>query len=82
MKSITLSPAYGRDYRNAHDARCAFDMGRDFVTHTYPGDPNCGGTYTTKAELGKLGYTHATIRYNKMTQVTHVVTEPLSKNAA
>lgn len=66
---ITLTPAYGRDYRSAADAKADFDAQKDFVVADML-SPWCG-RYATKAELSK-DYVEVRIRYAKLTKVTIV----------
>ena len=65
LDSVTLCPAYGRDYRSARQAREDFDQGKDFEVYT----PWSSGQKSSKAELKALGVKRANIRYNKRTQV-------------
>ena len=43
MATITLTPAYGRDYTSSQSARADFDNGKDFIFHDlsspYDGKP-------------------------------------------
>lgn len=39
---LTISPAYGRDYKNRAEAAKAFEVGKDFVMESLTGG---GGTY-------------------------------------
>ena len=67
-KHITLTPAYGRDYANAHDVKTAFLEGKDFiledVTSRWYGKP-CNVLDLPAGTLARL-------RYNKLRGVTIV----------
>jgi len=60
----TLTPAYGRDYKNAEDARQAFLSGKDFIFH------EVGSRWDRKPcsiRDFKAGETPSvTIRYNRL----------------
>lgn len=38
MTYYTLTPAYGRDYRTAKDAKADFEAGNDFILNSYDGN--------------------------------------------
>jgi len=64
----TLTPAYGRDYTNAKDARDAWIKGKDWriadVTHAYD------GKYTSIRDVEHLGTVR--LRFNKLADFTVV----------
>lgn len=62
-----VSPAYGRDYRNAKDAKADFLGGKDFVSHVFPPQ---GGGYCSVADFAKGVVVN--IRYAKMTKICSV----------
>ena len=61
---MTLTPAYGRDYKSKALAIKDFDAGKDFVANTY----NHEG-YITKSELLEMNIHEVNIRYKKLTMV-------------
>lgn len=63
---ITLTPAYGRDYKSAAAAVEAWELGKDFIIATpgYPPYVNIGN----KKYLIADGFTAARIRYAKLTK--------------
>jgi hypothetical protein len=66
-KSITLVPAYGRDYKSKKAVQDDFDADKDFtimdMSSRWDGKP------ANKADLKSGGYSTATIRYAKMRKV-------------
>jgi hypothetical protein len=62
---MTLTPAYGRDYKSKAEVLADFDGDKDFVV----ADIMSGGGYTNKADLIKQGITEVNIRYKRLTQV-------------
>jgi cobyric acid synthase len=64
----TLTPAYGRDYRNKKAAEADFIAGKDFIIHL----PTGHSTYASLRELRREGFTHANIRYAGQRKVTVV----------
>lgn len=61
---MTLTPAYGRDYKSKKAVLADFDANKDFMVNDY----NSSG-YTTKEELVKLGVKSVQMRYNGLRQV-------------
>lgn len=61
MKTITLVPAYGRDYKSAKAVRADFDAEKDFTINDVSNPWN--GRYANKQQLA--GHT-CTIRYNRL----------------
>ena len=68
-KNITLTPAYGRDYRSAAAVMLDWKAENDFVLQ--PVGSYCSILNT--ALLKASGVTHVHFRYQKMTKV-HVLT--------
>jgi hypothetical protein len=62
LTSGTLTPAYGRDYKNGKEAEADFRAGKDFVLNTYTGSGICG-----IADF-QPGCT-VTLRYKRLTQI-------------
>lgn len=63
-KTLTIVPAYGRDYKNEAEARKAWVGGYDFLTQSY----NLKDTYVSirdSNEIEKLGFSAVSIRYNR-----------------
>lgn len=60
---MTLTPAYGRDYKSKKEALKAFNDNKDFEVNDFLFR---GGIYTNKADLIKLGYRTVTLRYGKL----------------
>jgi hypothetical protein len=65
---MTLTPAYGRDYKSAKAVKADFNLDKDFVVVSII-DPACG-RYVNKADLLDQGSVR--IRYAKLTKVTVV----------
>ncbi len=66
-RSITIGPAYGRDYTSKAKALADWDANKDFIIH----DLFTGG-YVNKAQVPDLlrnGITKVLLRYNKMHMV-------------
>lgn len=71
----TLTPAYGRDYRNARDARTDFEAGKDFVLNTFN-----GSGYVGRADFADGA--RIVLRYGQLRKVTtHVVGSTVSLKA-
>lgn len=70
MNTIILSPAYGRDYKNKAAAIADFEAGRDFLVESIG---PFTGRYATKQDIVKVGrFTHAELRYRRLTQLALV----------
>lgn len=65
MKFLTVSPAYGRDYKSARAAKEAWDAGKDFRIESLGRDM---GRYVNKDDAPRGA--RVTIRYNRMTRLT------------
>ena len=67
-RSITIAPAFGRDYASKAKALAAWDDNKDFVIH----DLFIGGRYVNKQQREELirdGITTIMLRYNNMRMV-------------
>ena len=69
MKSLTLTPAYGRDYKNKQDALTDWNSNKDFIIadffNPYDGKP------ANKSDLTG-NYSHVNIRYQGLTKIVVV----------
>ena len=67
-KSLTVSPAYGRDYKSKKAVLVDWDDNKDFIIQ----DMVKSGMVNKQQinELKEYGYTHIHIRYKQLTQVT------------
>ena len=70
MDSLTLSPAYGRDFQSRKDAEANFTSNQDWRIESIH-SPWCG-SYTTRAELIRAGIREVELRYAKLTKATIV----------
>lgn len=61
--NVTLTPAYGRDYKNRQAVLKDFNEGKDF---------RISSSYTSKSELLSLGVDSVQIRYNSLTRSVNV----------
>lgn len=61
---MTLTPAYGRDYKSKAEVIADFNANKDFVAN----DMGRGG-YINKEQILQLGLKSVNIRYKKLTQV-------------
>lgn len=66
---LTLSPAYGRDYKGKKALLADFDAQKDFVVQNFL-HPDCG-RYVNKQQL--IGQT-VSFRYNRLRNVTGPIT--------
>lgn len=67
---MTVTPAYGRDYDNAGDAKGDWEAGCDFIIADVM-DPYCGKPINNSDAKG-AGLKSINIRYAKNTKVTVV----------
>lgn len=58
---LTLSPAYGRDYKSKAAVLEDLHAGKDFVVHP-------AGCYANLADLRREGVREVTVRYQHMTK--------------
>ena len=60
---LTLSPAYGRDYKSKKDVIADFEANKDFILHSF----DAGDTYINREQINP-GST-CNIRYGQMRKV-------------
>lgn len=65
---MTLTPAYGRDYKNKKEVQEAWDGNKDFIITDMSSKDN--GRYINKSDAIVGGIKSVTIRYKKLTMVT------------
>jgi hypothetical protein len=70
MNTITLTPAYDRDYTSMKKVKDAWNTNMDFMAHPFNGPSR----YTSRQDLeqymnGLHPYTHVEIRYDKSRKV-------------
>lgn len=69
MSYITLTPAYGRDYKTAKLAKLDFNANKDFIINDifnrYDGKP------INKSQCIEAGY-NVILRFNKLTKTTAI----------
>ena len=70
MHSITISPAYGRDYRSKKEAESAFQENQDFIVESVMS--GYAGSYCNLADLKAGRIKSVEIRYAKKAKVTIV----------
>lgn len=72
MNSVTLIPAYGRDYKSKAAVLADWDANKDFIIQVWLNPNHIGyGTYVNKAQLKDLqfdGFSHITFRYSRCTK--------------
>lgn len=66
--AITLSPAYGRDYKSAKAVKADFFDDKDFIIEDFF-NPYCGKP-TNLTDCKKYGESQARIRFDQMRKVT------------
>jgi hypothetical protein len=72
MTTLTVSPAYGRDYRKKGDAEADWTAGKDFRIE---GFGHYAGAYVSSRDMVQLkadGYDSVSIRYSRFTRQTFV----------
>jgi len=64
---MTLTPAYGRDYKSKKEVQADLDAGKDFLVSDMfsPWD----GKPVNKAQLLEQGLTSVMVRYKRLTSV-------------
>jgi len=67
---MTLTPAYGRDYKSKKAALADWNANKDFVINDISSPHN--GRNVNKADAERAGLTHLMIRYNKLTQIAPI----------
>lgn len=63
-RALTLTPAYGRDYKSKKAVEADWHAGKDFVINdmSHPDD----GRYTNKEDMTRAGsHSHVHIRFNQ-----------------
>lgn len=63
MNTLTIIPAYGRDYRSRAAAIADWQAGKDFLAHSVNGSGYC--SVRDSAAFLKDGITHVSLRYDK-----------------
>lgn len=64
--ALTLTPSYGRDYKNGKEVQADWDAGKDFTINSF-GHPD-DGRQINKQDAEHEGGTF-NIRYKKLTQI-------------
>jgi hypothetical protein len=72
MKKVTVTPAFGRDYKSKAAVKADWDADKDFIIASFI-DPWCGKP-ANKSDLIGAGYTHVELRYAKLTKLIMVDT--------
>lgn len=67
MKHLTVTPAYGRDYKSAAAAKADWNANKDFIVSDFF-DPHDGKPINKQDASGLK----ITIRYNQLMKVTSV----------
>jgi len=67
MSIVTVSPAYGRDYKSQKEVKEAWESGKDFVVQSM-----FNGGYINKQGALEQGVSTVNIRYKKMSNVVVV----------
>jgi len=70
MSHITVSPAFGRDFKSGKDAKAAWESGKDFIVQDFmsPWD----GKPINLEDAKKAGFQEVNIRFKKMASVVVV----------
>lgn len=63
---ITLTPAYGRDYKSKKEIEADFAADKDFVANSYDGS----GGYINRPQVIALGMKTVNVRYGQLRKVT------------
>lgn len=66
IDTLTIGPAYGRDYKSKAEVMKAFDEGRDFICYG-----QYQGTAVTQGECFEYGV-NVQIRYSKLEKVIYI----------
>jgi hypothetical protein len=78
MKHLTLSPAYGRDYKSKADAKQAWEEGKDWTIEGMHPD---AGRYTSIRDIDMFladGYDSVRLRYNGLRDLVDLKLDPTS----
>lgn len=70
MNYVTITPAYGRDYKSQKEVLAAWNENRDFIIEDFM-HPDCG-RYVNKEEAKSSPGTTWNIRYSKNSKVLPV----------
>jgi hypothetical protein len=73
MKSMTVTPAYGDDFRSKKAARDSWNTGHDFEIQSINGVPWTGGRYISIREV-PADITEIRIRFNQHRSIVIVET--------
>ena len=66
---MTLTPAYGRDYKSAKEVKADFDANKDFIIADFSSPHD--GSYVNKEQLqGDDAPRFINLRYNQLRKVT------------
>ena len=65
---MTLTPAYGRDYKSAKAAKADYNANLDFILNDFDGSSGL----INKAQIDTLGPRYINIRYSQLRKVTVV----------
>jgi hypothetical protein len=60
---MTLTPAYGRDYKSVKEVQADLDADKDFIEAV-------SGRYINKSQLLEMGQAAVNVRYAKLRKVT------------
>jgi hypothetical protein len=60
---MTLTPAYGRDYKSQKEIQADLDADKDFIEAM-------SGSYVNRSQLREIGHTAVNVRYAKLRKVT------------
>jgi hypothetical protein len=67
-RNVTLTPAYGRDYKSKKEAQADLDADKDFIIADVFGGN--AGRAVNKSQLKELDIAAVNVRYAKLTKVT------------
>lgn len=70
MNYMTLTPAYGRDYKSIKAVKEDWEADKDFVIASYGPDE---GRYINRAQALSIPHTTFSVRYAKQTKITNVL---------
>lgn len=64
---MTLTPAYGRDYKSKKEIQNDWDAGKDFViSDMFSGED---GRYINREDAVRAGIRSVNVRYKRLTQI-------------
>lgn len=64
MKTVTVVPAYGKDYNSKKEVELAYEAGKDFKIM----DVSASGRYINKQDCEEFGVDKLKVRYSKRTK--------------